>query len=61
VHAASEEADLEYLHDEIPRAIRQSGEGVERVATIVKAMKEFSHPGSGEMKAIDLNHAIERR
>ncbi|HLN02228.1 MAG TPA: ATP-binding protein [Bryobacteraceae bacterium] len=59
VHAAAEEADLEYLHDEIPRAIRQSGEGVERVATIVKAMKEFSHPGSGGMKAIDLNHAIE--
>jgi len=59
VHEAAEEADLEYLHDEIPRAIRQSGEGVERVATIVKAMKEFSHPGSAEMKAIDLNHAIE--
>jgi PAS domain S-box-containing protein len=59
VHDAAEEADLEYLHDEIPRAIRQSGEGVERVATIVKAMKEFSHPGSAEMKAIDLNHAIE--
>ena len=59
VREAAEEADLEYLHDEIPRAIRQSGEGVERVATIVKAMKEFSHPGSREMKAIDLNHAIE--
>ena len=59
VKVAAEEADLAYLHDEIPRAIRQSGEGVERVATIVKAMKEFSHPGSGEMKAIDLNHAIE--
>jgi len=59
VRAVAEEADLEYLHDEIPRAIRQSGEGVERVATIVKAMKEFSHPGSPEMKAIDLNHAIE--
>jgi signal transduction histidine kinase len=59
VHEAAEEADLEYLQDEIPRALRQSGEGVERVATIVKAMKEFSHPGSAEMKAIDLNHAIE--
>ncbi len=59
VHAAAGEADLEYLHEEIPRAIRQSGEGVERVAAIVKAMKEFSHPGSGEMKTIDLNHAIE--
>jgi PAS domain S-box-containing protein len=57
--AAAEEADLTYLHQEIPRAIQQSGEGVERVATIVKAMKEFSHPGAAEMKAIDLNHAIE--
>ena len=41
---AAEEADLEYLQGEIPRAIQQSGEGVERVANIVKAMKEFSHP-----------------
>ena len=59
VHEAAQEADLAYLHDEIPRAIQQSGEGVERVATIVRAMKEFSHPGSAEMKAIDINHAIE--
>ncbi len=52
VHEAAEEADLEYLHDEIPRAIRQSGEGVERVATIVKAMKEFPHFGmTGEHRA----------
>jgi PAS domain S-box-containing protein len=56
---AAQEADLGYLHEEIPRAIQQSGEGVERVATIVRAMKEFSHPGTAEMKAIDLNHAIE--
>jgi len=59
VREAAEEADLAYLHDEIPRAIQQSGEGVERVATIVRAMKEFSHPGSAEMKPIDINHAIE--
>jgi len=58
VREAAEEADLEYLHDEIPRAIQQSGEGVERVATIVRAMKEFSHPGSAEMRPVDLNRAI---
>jgi PAS domain S-box-containing protein len=59
VREAADKADLKYLHQEIPRAIRQSGEGVERIATIVKAMKEFSHPGSAMMKAIDLKHAIE--
>src|SRR5205807_6236326 len=41
-----EEADLNYLLDEMPKAIDQSLEGVQRVAKIVHAMKEFSHPGS---------------
>ncbi len=39
------EADLDYLLDEMPKAIDQSLEGVQRVAKIVHAMKEFSHPG----------------
>jgi PAS domain S-box-containing protein len=56
---AAEAADLEYLRDEIPKAIGQSLEGVERVSKIVLAMKEFSHPGSAEKTAIDINRAIE--
>ncbi len=52
-------ADLEYLLDEVPRAIDQAIDGVGRVAKIVRAMKEFSHPGSEEKKGIDLNRAIE--
>ena len=59
IHAAAEEADLDYLKEEIPRAILQSLEGVERVSKIVSAMKEFSHPGVAEKKAIDINRAIE--
>ncbi|MEN6439516.1 MAG: PAS domain S-box protein [Syntrophobacter sp.] len=57
--SAEEEADLEYLREEIPRAIQQSLEGVERVSRIVGAMKEFSHPGTTEKAAIDINKAIE--
>jgi two-component system, NtrC family, sensor kinase len=53
------DADLAYLLEEIPQAIRQCNEGIERVAHIVKAMKEFSHPGSHRMKPVDLNYAIE--
>jgi len=41
-----EKADIEYLSTEIPNAIEQSLEGVERIAKIVGAMKEFSHPGT---------------
>ena len=55
----NQESDLDYLLDEIPRAIQQSLEGIERVTKIVQAMKEFSHPGSEEKVAVDINRAIE--
>ena len=56
--SAVKRADVEYLTDEIPKAITQSLEGVTRVAEIVRAMKEFSHPDQGEKKPTDLNKAI---
>jgi len=59
VRRAAEEADLDYLREEVPQAIEQSLEGVERVAKIVAAMREFSHPGLEEKTAVDLNQAIE--
>ncbi len=51
-------ANLEYLMTQIPRAIEQSLEGVERISSIVQAMKEFSHPGTAEKTFADLNHCI---
>lgn len=59
VEDSDQSADLEYLAGEIPSAIQQSLEGVDRVAKIVRAMKEFSHPGSAEKVQVDLNHAID--
>jgi signal transduction histidine kinase len=52
-------ADISYLFEEIPSAVKQSLEGVERVTKIVRAMKEFSHPGTREKAPADLNRAIE--
>ena len=54
-----DEGVLEYLQGEVPRAIEQLIEGVDQVARIVRAMKEFSHPGPVERMPIDLNRAIE--
>lgn len=51
--------DIEYLLEEIPKAIFQSLDGIERVAGIVRAMKDFSHPGTDRKTAIDINKAIE--
>jgi signal transduction histidine kinase len=51
-------ADVDYLIEEIPTAINQTLEGVDRVANIVRAMKEFAHPGSTEMTLTDLANSI---
>lgn len=59
VEASWQNNDIDYLSDEIPLAIKQSLEGVERVTKIIGAMKEFSHPGSEEKVPTDINQVIE--
>ena len=59
VAQAERKADLEYLQKEMPKALEQSEEGVQRVSRIVLAMKEFSHPADEEMTTVDINRAIE--
>jgi len=49
--------DITYLREELPKAIVQSLDGVERISRIVGAMKEFSHPAT-EKAPHDLNRAI---
>jgi two-component system, NtrC family, sensor kinase len=56
--AAEEEADLSYLVQELPGAIERSLDGLARVSTIVRSMKEFAHPGQNEVTSVDLNRAI---
>ncbi len=53
-----DEADMEYIMEEAPKAIEQILEGVDRVSTIVKAMKAFSHHDHDEMENADLNKAL---
>ncbi len=56
---ACAQADWEYLQEEIPQAIKQSLEGLQRVGSLVQAMKEFSHPGSKQKSPEDLNALVE--
>ena len=57
--AAYDKADIDYLVEEIPRAIEQSLGGLEHVRGIVKSMKEFSHPGGEDKTSVDINRSIE--
>jgi signal transduction histidine kinase len=59
LEALAQGADFAFLQTEIPHAIEQSLEGIQRVTKIVRAMKEFSHPGSEEKKPIDINQTID--
>jgi two-component system, NtrC family, sensor kinase len=54
-----EDADIPYLWEEIPKTIAQSLDGVGRVEKIVRAMKDFSHPGSDEKTTVDINKMLE--
>ncbi len=56
---AEQESDLAFIISEVPCAIDQGLDGAKRVASIVHAMKEFSHPDSADKTQIDLNKAIE--
>ncbi len=57
--AAEEEADLDYISERLPAAFERTNEGVTRVATIVRAMKEFGH-AQIEKAPADLNEALRR-
>ena len=59
IAAAEERHDLAYIMEDAPKAIEQGLEGVERVAHIVRAMKDFSHVNREEVSSIDVNRALE--
>jgi two-component system, NtrC family, sensor kinase len=52
------EIDYEYLKTEVPQAMEQTLDGIRRVTEIVKAMKDFSHPGSKNRQSMDINKAV---
>lgn len=55
---AEEAADLDYLMKNAPLAVEGSIEGLGRIATIVRSMKEFAHPDQRQKTFADLNQAI---
>ncbi|MFH0924167.1 MAG: ATP-binding protein [bacterium] len=59
IQQVEQNLDIEYLRQEIPNALKQSQEGIERVAHIVRAMKDFSHKGNDEKAPTDINRAIQ--
>jgi PAS domain S-box-containing protein len=53
-----QDADIDYLTCEVPAAVAQSLEGIDRVASLVRAMKAFSYKDSTDRAYADLNEAL---
>ena len=58
LEAARKKADIEYVREDVPVAIRQSLEGIDRVIEIVRAMRQLTHPGTKDQSLADLNMLV---
>jgi PAS domain S-box-containing protein len=54
-----EAVDMEFLMEEGPKAFARTEDGLQRISTIVRAMKEFSHPATKDKAPADINRAIQ--
>jgi signal transduction histidine kinase len=55
---AEKAADLDFIMENAPPALQSSLDGLARIATIVRSMKEFAHPDHAQKTSADLNQAI---
>lgn len=56
--SAINSGDIDFLIEEIPLALEQSVEGLQRISKIVSAMKSFSHTSGVAMQHVDISEAI---
>jgi len=49
---------LALLRERVPRALANTCDGVDSVSKIVRAMKEFSHPGTRDPVPVDINEVV---
>jgi signal transduction histidine kinase len=59
IKKVAREIDIDFVLEEMPAAVDQALDGINRVANIVRAMKAFGHPGTEEKAQTDLNQAIQ--
>jgi PAS domain S-box-containing protein len=58
INRVEQDVDLPYLLEQLPKALDRALDGLDRVAVIVRSMKEFAHPDQTEKTTVDLNRSI---
>jgi signal transduction histidine kinase len=57
--ALRQQADLEFLREDVTDLVRESMDGLKRVKDIVQALKDFSHVGETEWQVADLHQGLD--
>ena len=59
IQAASDEIDLEFLVEDLPKLLRSMQVGADRICQIVASLRNFSRLDESEMKEVDIHEGIE--
>lgn len=54
-----EKLQVQFYLQELPAAITETLQGLDRISAIVRSVKQFAHPGHDNMQNVDLNELIE--
>lgn len=54
-----EDKDMEFVFEDLTKLVSESRQGLERVTSIVRDLKSFSHIGEAEAKEFDINKGLE--
>jgi two-component system NtrC family sensor kinase len=57
--ALRQQADLDFLQEDVTDLVRESLDGLKRVRDIVQALKDFSHVGETEWQVADLHRGLD--
>ena len=50
--------DIDFYIEEIPSALDESKEGLSRISSIIKSLKEFSHPGNDQIQLYPIKQLV---
>lgn len=54
-----QQADLDFLKEDVSELVKESMDGLKRVKDIVQSLKDFSHVGESDWQVADLHHGLD--
>jgi len=59
INSKKQKMDYDYCKEELPKAVDQSLEGISKIVSIVKSLKNFAHPDTQKKVFINLNAMLQ--